>query len=155
VAASLAVFFDIGDTLASPRIAGGHLSALEVYPFVPEILARLRMTGGQEFEIALGLISNTGSETAASLNGLLIESGLSDFVDARLCLFSSIEALDKSQPAFFALARDRAALPAASCLFVGEDAAERAVAMSVGFRVSPHPLHALHLIETEFLASHR
>jgi hypothetical protein len=31
---------------------------------------------------------------------------------------------------------------------VGEDAAERRVAASVGFRVSPHPLHALHLVET-------
>ena len=32
----------------------------------------------------------------------------------------------------------------------GEDAAERAVAVSVGFRVSPQPLHALHLVESEF-----
>jgi len=60
--------------------------------------------------------------------------------------------LDKSQPAFFGLARDRAAVPAARCLFVGENAEERAVAASVGFRVSPHPLHALHLVESEFFA---
>jgi FMN phosphatase YigB (HAD superfamily) len=151
--AGFVVFFDIGDTLASPRITDGHLSGLDVYPFVPEILARLRMTGGEELAIVLGLISNTGNETAPALNRLLVESGLSDLVDASLCLFSSIEGMDKSQPAFFALARDRAALPAARCLFVGEDAAERAVASSVGFRVSPHPLHALHLIETEFSAS--
>jgi FMN phosphatase YigB (HAD superfamily) len=150
----LAVFFDIGDTLASPRITGGHLSALKVYPFVPEILTRLHMTGDQESPIALGLISNTGNETAALLNRVLVESGLSNFVEADLCLFSSIDGLDKSDPAFFELARDRAALPAGRCLFVGEDAAERAVATSVGFRVSPHPLHALHLIDTEFAAFH-
>ena len=148
----LAVFFDIGDTLASPRITDGHLSGLEVYPFVPEILTRLRMIGGQESPVALGLISNTGNETAAVLDHVLIESGLSSLVDAALGLFSSIEGLDKSNPAFFGLARDRAALPAGRCWFVGEDAGERGVAKSVGFRVSPHPLHALHLIEAEFSA---
>jgi FMN phosphatase YigB (HAD superfamily) len=151
MAQGLAVFFDIGDTLASPRVAGAHLSGLDVYPFVPEILARLRMTGGQEVPIALGLISNTGNETAAALNDVLAKSGLSNLVDASMCLFSSIEGLDKSQPAFFLLARDRATLPATRCIFVGEDPAERKVAASVGFRVSPHPLHALHLIETELL----
>ena len=148
--AGLAVFFDIGDTLASPRVTAGRLSALELYPFVPELLARLRMAGDEESPIALGLISNTGNETAATLDRILAESGLSNLVDAGLCLFSSIEGLDKSDPAFFELARDRAALPASRCMFVGEDATERAVATSVGFRVSPHPLHALHLIETEF-----
>jgi FMN phosphatase YigB (HAD superfamily) len=150
--AGLAVFFDIGDTLASPRFIDGHLSALEVYPFVPEILTRLRVIGGQEPPVALGLISNTGNETAAVLDRVLVESGLSSLVDAALCLFSSIEGLDKSNPAFFGLARDRTALPAGRCLFVGEDAAEREVAKSVGFRVSPHPLHALHLIDAEFSA---
>jgi FMN phosphatase YigB (HAD superfamily) len=148
----LAVFFDIGDTLASPRVAGGHLSGLDVYPFVPEILTRLRMSGGQEFPIALGLISNTGNETAATLDDVLAKSGLSKLVDASLCLFSSIEGTDKSRPAFFLLARDRAGLPAAQCVFVGEDLKERTVAASVGFRVSPHPLHALHLIESEVSA---
>jgi FMN phosphatase YigB (HAD superfamily) len=148
VSEGIAVFFDIGDTLASPRIADGHLSGLAVYPFVPEVLARLRTTGGAEFWIALGVISNTGSETAAVLNDVFAECGLSALLDAALCLFSSVEGLDKSQPAFFALARARAAVPADHCVFVGEDAAERRVAASVGFRVSPHPLHALHLVET-------
>ena len=144
----IAVFFDIGDTLASPRTADGHLSGLALYPFVPDVLARFRTAGGDEFPIALGVISNTGNETAAALNDVLAESGLSALLDATLCLFSSVEGLDKSQPAFFALARDRADVPADHCVFVGEDAAERRVAASVGFRVSPHPLHALHLVET-------
>lgn len=148
----LAVFFDIGDTLASPHITGGHLAGLDVYPFVPEILARMRATGSDEFAVALGIISNTGNETKASLNDLLDKSGLSALVDASLCLFSSVEGLDKSQPAFFVRAKDRAAVPSAQCVFVGEDAAERAVAASVGFRVSPHPLHALYLVETQAAA---
>jgi FMN phosphatase YigB (HAD superfamily) len=76
-------------------------------------------------------------------------------VNAGLCLFSSVEGLDKSQPAFFELARDRAGVPAARCLFVGENAAVRAVAASVGFRVSPHPLHCLYLVESEFSAQPR
>jgi FMN phosphatase YigB (HAD superfamily) len=144
----LAVFFDVGDTLASPRTADGHLSGLAVYPFVPEVLARFRTAGGDGFLIAMGLISNTGNETAAVLNDVLAECGLSALLDAALCLFSSVEGLDKSQPAFFALARDRADVPVDHCVFVGEDAAERRVAASLGFRVSPHPLHALHLVET-------
>ena len=147
----LAVFFDIGDTLASPVVEDGRLSRLEVYPFIPEVLTRLRAAGGDDVAVALGLISNTGDLSAAMMNEMLAECGLQPLVDAGLCLFSSVEGLDKTQPAFFALARDRADVPAASCVFVGEDAAERAVAKSVGFRVSPHPLHALHVIEADLL----
>jgi FMN phosphatase YigB (HAD superfamily) len=147
----LAVYYDIGDTLASAVVEGGHISRLIVYRFIPDVLARLRTGGeGVSVSVSLGLISNTGSETAASMNQVLADAGLLALVDARLCLFSSVEGLDKSQPAFFELARSRAALPAARCLFVGESAAERTVAASVGFRVSPHPLHCLHLVESEF-----
>lgn len=144
-----AVFFDIGDTLASAVVEGGRLSRLDVYPFIPDVLARLR-AGGKGVSVSVGLISNTGDETAARMNQVLADAGLLALVDVRLCLFSSVEGLDKSQPAFFELARDRAAVSAAHCLFVGENAQERAVAASVGFRVSPHPLHGLHLVESEF-----
>jgi FMN phosphatase YigB (HAD superfamily) len=148
---SLAVFFDIGDTLASAVVEEGRISRLDMYRFIPDVLARLR-AGGAGAPVSLGLISNTGDETAARMNQLLADAGLLALVDARLCLFSSVEGLDKSQPAFFKLARDRAAVPAARCLFVGENAQERAVAASVGFRVSPHPLHSLHLVESEVFA---
>jgi FMN phosphatase YigB (HAD superfamily) len=143
----LAVFFDIGDTLASAVLSSGRLSRLETYPFVPDVLARLREAGDGGIPVSLGLISNTGDEPAGRLTQLLDEAGLLDLVDEPLCLFSSVEGLDKSQPAFFRLARDRAGLPAGRCLFVGEDAGERAVAKSAGLLVSPHPLHALHLAE--------
>jgi FMN phosphatase YigB (HAD superfamily) len=49
------------------------------------------------------------------------------------------QGIDKSQPAFFTRGRDRAGLPVARCLFVGEDERERRVAESAGFRTSPHP----------------
>jgi hypothetical protein len=149
----LVAFFDIGDTLASPVLGGGRLSRLEVYPFVPEVLARLR-AGGERFSVSLGLISNTGDETAARMSQVLADAGLLALIDADLCLFSSVEGLDKSQPAFFALARDRAGIPASRCLFVGESPEERGVAASVGFLVSPHPLHAVHLVETELSVHH-
>ena len=150
----LVVFFDIGDTLASAVLdGGGRLSRLEVYPFVPEVLARLR-AGGQGLSVSLGLISNTGDETATRMSQVVAEAGLSALIDDALCLFSSVEGLDKSQPAFFMLARDRAGIPASRCLFVGESPKERAVAASVGFLVSPHPLHAVHLVGTEFSVDH-
>jgi hypothetical protein len=38
-------------------------------------------------------------------------------------------------------------------VFVGESAAERDVAATAGLRVSPHPLHALYLVESELLSS--
>ncbi len=115
------------------------------------MLTRLRAAGGDDIAVAVGLISNTGDMTAAMMNELLAECGLQSLVDAELCLFSSVEGLDKTQPAFFALARTRADVPAENCVFVGESAAERDVAASVDFRVSPHPLHALHLIEADLL----
>lgn len=143
----VAVFFDIGDTLASPVVSAGRLARLEAYPFVSDVLKRLR-SGAPS--VGLGLISNTGNESAERLAALLADAGLAELVDAHLCLFSSVEGMDKSQPAFFSLAVTRAGVPAARCVFVGEDADERDVAASVGLRVSPHPLHAVHLVESEF-----
>jgi FMN phosphatase YigB (HAD superfamily) len=147
----VAVFFDIGDTLASAIVDAGHLVRLEPLPFVPELLVRLGVAGGDAASVSVGLMSNTGNETQDAMTALLTEAGLLPLVDADLCLFSSIEGIDKTQPAFFMRGRDRAGLPAARCLFVGENESERRVAESAGFRTSPHPLHALHLVEAEFI----
>jgi FMN phosphatase YigB (HAD superfamily) len=145
----LAVFFDLGDTLASAVVEGGALARLEVFPFVPEVLTRLRASAGEHASVRLGLMSNTGDATAATMTSLLTDAGLLPLVAAELCLFSSVEGVDKSQPAFFTRGRDRAGLTAARCLFVGEDERERHLAESVGFRTSPHPLHALYVVEKE------
>lgn len=149
---AVAVFFDIGDTLASAVIESGHLARIEPYPFVPDVLKRLRAAGDGS-SVAVGLISNTGHELAERLTAVLADAGLSDLVDADLCLFSSVEGMDKSQQAFFVLAAARAGLPTTRCIYVGEDAAEREVAASAGLRVSPHPLHALHVVENEHFTS--
>jgi FMN phosphatase YigB (HAD superfamily) len=142
----LAVFFDIGDTLASAVVEAGDLVRLDVLPFVLEVLERMRSDG--DGAVRLGLMSNTGDATAATMTALLAEAGLLPLLDDDLFLFSSVEGVDKSQPAFFTRGRDRAALSAVRCLVVGESERERAVAESAGFRTSPHPLHALHLVET-------
>jgi FMN phosphatase YigB (HAD superfamily) len=179
LSARVAVFFDIGDTLASPVVAGGRLSRLAVYPLVPEVLTRLRtgavddgapggppgdppgdlpgdlngdLLGGPGDAVVIGLVSNTGDLSAQAMASLLAECGLDAFVDPGLCLFSSVEGVDKSSPEIFTRACARAGLPAAGCVYVGEEAAERRVAESAGLRVSPHPLHALHLVQSELLA---
>ena len=148
MAEGIAVFFDIGSTLAEPLVTDGHLSGLDLYPFIPEVLDRLRQAGDTSLPVAIGLMSNTGDETATALDRVLTNSGLAAAVDVTLCLFSSVEGIDKAQPAFFQRGVQRAGLPPAHCVFVGEDAAERAVAVSVGLRVSFHPLHAIHLVDT-------
>jgi len=140
----LAVFFDIGDTLASPVVTAGRLTGLRPYPLVPDVLQQM-----EGADLSLGLISNTGTETAQSMRDLLEDADLLPFFRDDLLLFSSVEGLDKSDPAFFELARERAGVPAARCLFVGESEAERAVAKAVGFLVSPHPLHALDLVRED------
>jgi hypothetical protein len=65
MSSDLAVFFDIGDTLASAVVEAGDLARLVVYPFGSEVLGRLRCGGAGGDTVALGLISNTGAESAA------------------------------------------------------------------------------------------
>jgi len=143
------VFFDIGDTLASPRLgADGRLAGLDVYPFVTDVLTRLRARTTQVAR--LGLISNTGDETAASMRRVLDDCGLAPRLDDELWLFSSVEGLDKSEREFFELAATRAGAAPARCVFVGESEAERRVAASAGFATSPHPLHVFHLLDQQF-----
>lgn len=144
----MAVFFDLGDTLASPVVENGAIAGLVLYPFVPEVLRRLRAVGDDHMTVRVGLMSNTGTATAAAMSELLAGAGLRPLVDAELCLFSSVEGIDKTRPAFFARGPDRAALPASQCMFVGEDERERRTAEGVGLLTSPHPLHALHQVES-------
>jgi beta-phosphoglucomutase-like phosphatase (HAD superfamily) len=77
----------------------------------------------------------------------LSEAGILQQFEPSLLLFSSVEGKDKTQPAFFRLAAQRAAVLPTRCIYVGEDQAERTVAKSAGFRVSFHPLHAFHVVK--------
>ena len=140
--APFVIFFDIGDTLAAPRLsAEGRLTALEPFPFVLDVLGRLRP------RCPLGVISNTGTETLETMKTVLAGSGLAPFFAKNLLLFSSVEGKDKKQKAFFQLAVERAGVPAERCVYVGEDAAERDVARSAGMLVSFHPLHVFYVIK--------
>ena len=125
---SIVVFFDLGDTLVIPRLSeDGSLLGLNVLPFVPDVLAKLKRTKTNDAVLRLGVISNTKTETPSEMRLGMAEAGLLDFFDPALLLFSSVEGVDKGQQQFFELASQRAGVPAEHCVYVGEDDAERRV----------------------------
>lgn len=148
MADKIALFFDIGDTLAVPTLtAARKLDKLIVFPFVPEILTKLHATTGPGGStLRLGIISNTGDETLVRMKEVLSDSGLLGFFEAGLLVFSSVEGSDKTSRKIFDAARARSGLGADRCIYVGENDAERTVAASAGFRVSFHALHVFHAI---------
>ena len=145
---AIIVFFDIGDTLAVPELtAAGAVHKLLVFPFVADVLEKLHATNGPGGSaVRLGIISNTGGETIASMKTLLSGAGLLGFFDEGLLVFSSVEGVDKSTHEIFDRARARADVAANRCIYVGEDEGERKVASTAGFRVSFHPLHVFHVL---------
>ena len=149
MAENRAVFFDVGETLANPVFEAGLLARLAVYPFVADVMTRLRAAGGDDVEVAVGLISNTGDDHGGDDERPATGVRTPGPCRCRPLPIQLGRGLGQVPTSLLRLARERADVAAASCVFVGEDAAERAVAASVGFRVSPHPLHALHLVETE------
>ena len=143
MAASIVVFFDIGNTLAVADVTSqGKLVGFRTFPFVIEILRLLRHDDRR-----LGIISNTGTESAQSVKKLLNQAGLLEHFELGLLLFSSTEGIDKTKPEFFALAARRAGLPPNRCIYVGEDDKERQTARAASFRVAFHPLHLFDVIE--------
>lgn len=142
----ITLFFDIGDTLASPVLStAGSLQKLEVYPFVTDILKDLR-GDGMAPSPRLGIISNTGSETMDSMKTLLTDAGLFGFFDPGLLVFSSVEHVDKTSKEIFERAVHRANVTPDRCVYISESDAERKVATSAGLRVSFHPLHVFHVL---------
>jgi FMN phosphatase YigB (HAD superfamily) len=146
---AIAVFFDIGDTLAVPKAsATGVLEGLEVFPFVTEILTKLHATTGPGGAVLkLGIISNTGDVDRDSMKAFLTTAGLLGFFEDKLLVFSHEEGVDKKTKEIFNRARTRAGVAANRCIFVGESEDERTVASSANFRVSFHALHVFHVIK--------
>lgn len=144
----IVLFFDIGDTLAAPRVtSAGKLEGLDVYPLVKDVLAKLHETDGPGgAAVRLGLLSNTGLAKKEEMKGLLETAGLLGFFEEALLVFSGEEGVDKSSREIFDRAREKAGVPAGRCVFVGESEPERKVARTAGFEVSFHPLHAFHVI---------
>ena len=134
-----AVFFDIGDTLASVRLSpDGRIARLAVYPYVPEVLTALRDRGAR-----LGIISDRGAIPAEEVDRALEEAGLRPFFAPELVVYGR-----KDSPAIFEQAAARAG-GATRHLFVGEDPGERAQAVRAGFQASPHPLLAVPTLEEQ------
>jgi len=89
---SIVVFFDLGDTLViAQQSDDDSLLSLNVLPFVPDVLQKLKRTKVYEVELRLGVISNTGKETLARMRSVMAEARLLDFFDPALLLFSSVE----------------------------------------------------------------
>jgi FMN phosphatase YigB (HAD superfamily) len=147
---AIVLFFDIGDTLGVPELtAAGALDKLVVFPFVTDVLARFESaTGPGGSPVRIGIISNTGTETLASMKKVLSAAGLLGFFEDGLLVFSSVEGVDKSKKEIFDRARERAGVAAGRCIYVSESERERTVAESAGLRSSFHPLHAFHVLGT-------
>ena len=145
------VFFDIGDTLGASRLSPPpyRLEGLDVYPYVRSVLQHLK-----DNNVRMGIISNTGNETADEVNKVLGEAEILHFFEPNLLIYSSVVGLKKDSPEIFRLAAERADLSATSeqCLFVGEDSQERSYAIAAGWRVAPHPLLAWEVLKSSNLS---
>jgi len=136
------LFFDIGNTLGVPQIDGDTIKSIKVFPFVLQILEKLQP------QCRMGILSNTGNETLATMQNLLMKAGLAQFFEAALQLFSSVEGIDKTKIEFFRLAVERSGASASRCVYVSEDETERTMARNAGMQVSFHPLHVFHVIHS-------
>jgi leucyl aminopeptidase len=136
-------YFDIGQTLGTPQLTPAmKLERLDVFPYIPAILRELSGQG-----VRLGIISNTGDETADKINAVIKDSGLYNYFDQDLLIYSSQVGQKKNSPEIFELAAQAAGQSPGSCLFVGEDARERGFAAQAGMLVCPHPLLASDVVK--------
>lgn len=144
------VFFDLGDTLGTPKLSPEpvHLTGFNVFDWAWDALVELRSR-----KLRLGIISNTGDDPAAVVDPALRVpvpagklppgSGVDSFVDffaAPLRIYSKDVGHRKDSRVIFDLSAGKAGAGAAACMFVGEDVQERAFAREAGMRTSPHPL---------------
>ena len=96
------VFCDIGHVLGLPRFSPPP-PHLDIFPFVAESLEKLR-----EKDIRIGIISNTGDESEDTMNDVLRKSGIEEFFDQQLLIYSSVVGMKKNSPRIFQLAADKA-----------------------------------------------
>lgn len=125
------IFFDLGDTLGTAIVQNGKLTGFTPFDFAIPVLKDL---AARKFR--LGVISNTGDETRTRMEEVLKAAGLLEFFEPGLLIFSSEAQLTKDSPAIFELAAKKAEENPTDCLFVGENAQERAFAVEAGFSAS-------------------
>src|SRR5262245_43640191 len=144
------LFFDLGDTLGTPVLSPppSHLIGFEVFRYVPSILQELRDQG-----LRLGVISNTGDDPGTAVSRIPQDVGIVQFFDHDLLIYSKDIGLTKNTPEIFRRAAGRAGLEdaAESCLYVGEDAQERGLALQAGLQVAPHPLLVQEVLDNQRL----
>ena len=100
------VFFDIGDTLGKAVISRSPLKILRIdmFDFVKPLLKRLRAQN-----IRIGIISNTiPGDSKDVMKKLLQDSGIYEFFEPSLLLYSSVEGIRKNSPEIFKRAAQRA-----------------------------------------------
>lgn len=127
-------FFELG-TLAAVRrfVAAGHIE-ITADPDVLPLLEELRREG-----VRLGLLLGPSPVAAEQAGAALERAGLLPFFSPELVLHAA-----QGWPRLFELAAAQAGRGGAggerpALLFVGEDAAGRALARAAGFLVAPHP----------------
>lgn len=137
------VFFDIGDTLAAVRIGPNNTIELTPFPDVADTLQKLQAQGAR-----LGIISNRGNIPEQSVNDELQRCGLLQYFTRRFIIYGP-----KDSPLIFeqaaALVRQSMTAPDAAAtvlMFVGEDATERAHALTVNYLLAPHHSLALNIL---------
>lgn len=125
------IFFDIGDTLASPIISDqGKLERFDVFPDGLAALEDLKSRGYQ-----MGIISHRGNIPAEEVDRALRDGRLYDYFNPKYIIYKK-----KDSPQAFADAAREAGLEPGECVFVGENSQERTFALAAGFaRVVPHP----------------
>src|SRR4029453_10006826 len=93
------VFFDLGDTLGVGQVGpSGNITGFDPFPFVKDILKKLKDPPPAGLGFRLGVISNTPTgTTAANMAAVLNAAGVLAFFDPTLLLYSSVEGLDKTK----------------------------------------------------------
>jgi hypothetical protein len=128
------LFFDIGETLATAKIASHGTLTFIVLPRVLESLAALNA-------YRKGVLSNPGTRPGdvARANNALDASPLGHFFPEQVLRVWG----EKSDETIFVTAANRAGVPTSECIFVGESGEERALASAAGMRTAPHPIFTL------------
>lgn len=120
-----AVFFDVGNTLASRKKDG----SLDVLPGTTNLLDVMRNV----LNLRLGVISNVPDDmTTEALKRLLSDAKLLAYFDPNIIVTSKDAGADKPGPRIYAYAAERANLSPASCAYVGENAKEVDGAQAAG-----------------------
>jgi FMN phosphatase YigB (HAD superfamily) len=114
-------FFDIGGTLADIQLP---VLKLLPRPHVLDTLQRLALAGSQ-----IGIISDNGAVDPGAIKNALILCGLMEHLAPEMLFFGR-----KTSPAIFVDAVRKCGREhrANSCVFIGEDPAEREFALQAG-----------------------